>query len=57
MKILKNLHRLCYALGLVAVVAQAQVPANIEAELKKIGQRTFAQGFGSRRIVRTGVTG
>jgi hypothetical protein len=30
--------RLWYALGLVAVVAQAQVPANIEADLRKIGQ-------------------
>jgi hypothetical protein len=36
MKTLKN--RLWYALGLVAVVAQAQVPANIEADLRKIGQ-------------------
>jgi triacylglycerol lipase len=38
MKTLKNLYRLSYALGLLAVVAQAQVPANIEADLKKIGQ-------------------
>jgi hypothetical protein len=36
MKTLKN--HLWYALGLVAVVAQAQVPANIEADLRKIGQ-------------------
>ena len=38
---IQNMNRLCYALGLaalVAVTAQAQVPANIEAELKKIGQ-------------------
>src|SRR5580693_229141 len=34
-------HKMCYALGIVALAtgtAQAQVPANIEAELKKIGQ-------------------
>src|ERR1035438_9600755 len=38
MKTPKKMRRLWFALGLVAMVAQAQVPANIEAELKKIGQ-------------------
>jgi hypothetical protein len=41
MKIQKNISHLCRALGLAALAvgtAQAQVPPNIEAELKKIGQ-------------------
>src|SRR6202050_2988125 len=38
MNIRKNIHRLGYAVGLVALAAQAQVPPNVEAELKKIGQ-------------------
>src|SRR5580704_4528103 len=38
MNIRKHIHRLWYPLGLVALAAQAQVPTNIEADLKKIGQ-------------------
>jgi hypothetical protein len=33
-----KIQKMFYALGLVALAAQAQVPPNIEAELKKIGQ-------------------